>query len=65
MDMKLVLPVYNVHHYFSLKNLGKKCTLYMSKYGTNGASKYMKQELISERRKTNIQLQLETTVLLS
>ena len=33
--MELVLPMYNVHPYFSLKNLGKKkCTLYMAKYGT-------------------------------
>ena len=26
--------MYNVHPYFSLKNLGKKCTLYMAKYGS-------------------------------
>ena len=32
--MELVLPMYNVHTYFSLKNLGKKCTLYTAKYGT-------------------------------
>ena len=25
--------MYNVHPYFSLKNLGKKCALYMAKYG--------------------------------
>ena len=31
MDMKLVLPMYNVHPYFSLKNLGKKCALYEAK----------------------------------
>ena len=30
--MELVLPMYNVHPYFSLKNLGKKCTLYKTKY---------------------------------
>ena len=32
-DTELVLPMYNEHPYFSLKNLGKKCTLYMAKYG--------------------------------
>ena len=31
--MKLILPMYNAHPYFSLKNLGKKYTLYMAKYG--------------------------------
>ena len=31
-DTELVLPMYNVHLYFSLKNLGKKCALYMAKY---------------------------------
>ena len=31
--MELVLPIYNVHPYFSLKNLGKKCALYKAKYG--------------------------------
>ena len=30
--MELVLPMYNAHLYFPLKNLGKKCTLYMAKY---------------------------------
>ena len=30
--MELVLPMYNVHLYFSLKNLGKKNALYMAKY---------------------------------
>ena len=25
--------MYNAYLYFSLKNLGKKCTLYMAKYG--------------------------------
>ena len=30
--MELVLPTYNAHLYFPLKNLGKKCTLYMAKY---------------------------------
>ena len=29
--MELVLPMYNVHPYFSLKNLGKKYTIYMVK----------------------------------
>ena len=33
--MELVLPMYNVHPYFSLKNLGKNCTLYTAKYGTS------------------------------
>ena len=32
--MELVLPIYSVHPYFPLKNLGKKCALYMSKYST-------------------------------
>ena len=27
--MELVLPMYNVHPYFSLKNLGKNCTLFI------------------------------------
>ena len=31
--MELVLPIYNVHPHFPLKNLGKKCALYMAKYG--------------------------------
>ena len=31
--MELVLPMYDVHPYFSLKHLGKKCTLYLAKYG--------------------------------
>ena len=30
--MELVLPMYNVHPYFPLKNLGKKCALYTAKY---------------------------------
>ena len=30
-DMELVLSMYNAHPYFSLKNLGKRCTLYMAK----------------------------------
>ena len=30
--MGFVLPVYNAHPYFPLKNLGKKCILYMAKY---------------------------------
>ena len=33
--MKLALPMYNVHPYFSFKNLGKKCTLNMAKYGNS------------------------------
>ena len=32
-DTELVLPMYNVHPYFSLKNLSKKCSLYMTIYG--------------------------------
>ena len=31
--MELVVPMYNMHTYFSLKNLCKKYTLYMAKYG--------------------------------
>ena len=31
--MELVLPMYNVHPCFSLKNLDKKCALYMEKHG--------------------------------
>ena len=31
--MELVLPMYNVHPYFSLKTVGKNCTLYTAKYG--------------------------------
>ena len=27
--------MYNVHPYFSLKTLGKRCTLYTAKYGTH------------------------------
>ena len=34
--MELVLPMYNVHPYFSLNNLGKKCALHMGKYGICG-----------------------------
>ena len=30
---ELVLPMYNGHPYFSLKNLGKKCAFYTAKYG--------------------------------
>ena len=32
-DTELVLPMYNMHPYFYLKNLGKKCSLHMAKYG--------------------------------
>ena len=32
-DMELVLPMCSVHPYFSLKNSGKKCALYLAKYG--------------------------------
>ena len=42
--MKLVLPMYNVHPYFSLKNLGKKCVLYTAKYGRSETWVYMKEE---------------------
>ena len=31
--MELVLPMYNVHPYFSLKNLGKKVSIIHGKYG--------------------------------
>ena len=31
----IIIPMYNVHPYFSLKNLGKKYALYMAKYGTS------------------------------
>ena len=30
--MESVRPMYNAHPYFSLKNRGNKCTLYMAKY---------------------------------
>ena len=33
--MKLEPPMYIVHPYSSLKNLGKKCSLYMEKYDNN------------------------------
>ena len=29
----LIIPRYNANPYFSLKNLGKRCALYMAKYG--------------------------------
>ena len=29
----IIIPMYNTHRNFSLKNLGKKCALYMAKYG--------------------------------
>ena len=32
--MELVLPMYNMRPYFSLKNLGGKYTLYAAKYGS-------------------------------
>ena len=32
-DTELVLPMYNVHPYFSLKNVGKKVCMYTAKYG--------------------------------
>ena len=32
--MELVLPMYNAHPYFSLKNLGKRYSLYMTKYSS-------------------------------
>ena len=32
--MELVLPMYDAHPYFSLKNLGKAYALYTAKYGT-------------------------------
>lgn len=30
-----LIPLYNVHPYFSLRNLGKKCAQYKAKYGTD------------------------------
>ena len=33
--MELLLPMYNVHPYFSLKDLGKKYTLYTAKYSNS------------------------------
>ena len=33
-----VSPLYNAHPYFSIKNLGKKCALYMAKCGVVSAS---------------------------
>ena len=33
-DTELLLPMYNAHSYFSLKIVGKKCALYMAKYGS-------------------------------
>ena len=30
--MELVLTMNNAHSYFSVKNLGRKCSLYMAKY---------------------------------
>lgn len=33
MDTESVLHMYNASSYFFLKNLGKKCSLYMTKYG--------------------------------
>ena len=35
LDMELVLPMYNAHHYLSLKNQAKKYTLYTAKYGSS------------------------------
>ena len=32
-DKELVLSMYNMHPYFSFKNLGKKYASYMAKYG--------------------------------
>ena len=29
----VIIPMYNMHPYVTLKNLSKKCTLYMAKYG--------------------------------
>ena len=43
--MELVLPMYNEHPYFSLKNLGKKCTLYTAKYSKKDFEAYMKKVL--------------------
>ena len=35
--MELVLPMYKMHPYFSLKKIwAEKCALYMAKYGTLG-----------------------------
>ena len=36
--MESVLPMYNAHPYFSLKNRGNKCTLYMAKYSNKRVS---------------------------
>ena len=35
----LVLPMYIVHPYFSLKNLGKKCAWYTAKYSSTAGGK--------------------------
>lgn len=49
--MELVLPKYNVHLYFSLINLGKKCTLYMAKYSKCQGDPTMDRALKWEKEK--------------
>ena len=40
----IIIPMYNVHPFFSLKNLGKRCALYMAKYSTSEVKKGNKSE---------------------
>ena len=47
--MKLLLPVYNAHPYFSLKNLGNKCALYTAKYSNKNSEEVMHRLLCGHR----------------
>ena len=50
----VVIPMYNTHPYFPLKNLSKKCALYMAKCGNfpldlqQGASSFVREADIME-----------------
>ena len=41
----IIVPVYNAHPYFSLKNLGKKCALYTTKYSESDSHSIKKKSL--------------------
>ena len=52
--MELVLPMYNVHPYFSLKTLGKRVSIihskiwYIKRYNANKDSAYITQYIIRD-----------------
>ena len=55
-DTELVVSMCNVHPYFSLTRLGKKCTLYMAKHGINMFAYTSRQWDVLMRKKAELEL---------